>query len=146
MGKNKKKKGGSSSTAAAMNNKLKLQNMLANNMLGNEYLRGRRHGWALAIIFMSWILRREYRFGQKRLMRLLADLNEFSLEDFAYGPDGKFTAEEGKFQGLSVQDVIDQLDEECKIMVDLDSGLFRAKPKKSRKKNISDVSLIILGL
>lgn len=126
-----------------MHNKLKLQNVLANNMLGNEYLRGRRHGWALAILFMAYLLHNQYGFGQKRLMRLLRDLNEFSLEVIAFGPDGKFTAEDGKFQGLAVQDVVDVLDEECRILIDFDNGYFRAKePKKSCKKDIGDEEFV----
>ena len=146
MAKNKKKKGGGNATAAAMNNKMRMQNILANNMLGNEYLRGRRHGWALSILFMSYLLHNQYGFGQKRLMRLLGDLNEFSLEVIAFGPDGKFTAEEGKFQGLAVQDVIDVMDEECKIWVDFDKGYFRAKePKRSRKKDIGSEEFVRVG-
>lgn len=130
MAKNKKKRGGSNSTAAAMNNKLKLQNAMANNMLGVNYSKGRTEGWGLAILFMCWVLRKHYGFGQKRMLRLVHDLNEFALDVIGYGPDGVFKSKDGEFNGVSIQDVIDALDEECKIMVDLDTGLFRAKPKK----------------
>ena len=143
MAKNKSKKHGGGN--AAMHNKLKLQNVLANNMLGNEYLKGRRHGWAMAILFMSWLLHGQYGFGQKRLMRLLSDLNKFSLEVIAFGPDGRFTAPDGEFQGLAVQDVIDQLDEECRILVDFDNGYFRAREPKRRKKDIGAEEFVSVG-
>jgi hypothetical protein len=46
-----------------------------------------------------------------------------------YGPDGVFKSKDGEFNGVSIQDVIDVLYDECKIVVDLDTGLFRAKEK-----------------
>ena len=129
MAKNKKKRGGGNSTAAAMNNKLKLQNALANNMIGANYSKGRTEGWGLAILFMSWTLRKRYGFGQKRLLRLLEDLNDFALDVIGYGPNGVFKSKDGEFNGVSIQDVIDVLYDECKIVVDLDTGLFRAKER-----------------
>ena len=117
MAKNKKKKSGS----AAVAKRQALNEKLFHNMLGMEYTKGRSDGYMIAVIVMFWILHREHGFGKVRLTKVMKQVNDFCTQFIAVGPDGTNPSKEG-FQGLSLQDIVDTLADECQIYIDLKTG------------------------
>lgn len=96
------------------------------NMLGMEYNKGRRDGYTIAVIIISWVLHKEYGFGKMRLAKLLRQVNDFCNDYIAIGSDGVRKAIDG-FQGLSLQDIVDALADECDLFVNLQEGTLEIK-------------------
>ena len=57
----------------------------------------------------------------------MKQINNFCFDYIAIGPDGTRACEREGFQGVSIQDIIDGLADECGIYVDKKTGVFEVK-------------------
>ena len=134
MGKSKTRK--PRSNVAAMK-KQAMQMMLYENQLGMHSNGGRSEWYMIAVIIMFWVLHREYGFGKKRLAVMVHEVNAFCRDYIAVGEDGTRRCDREGFKGLSLQDMVDALKEECDVQIDLKTGILTV-PGVEKKEGKDD--------
>ena len=125
MGKNKQRKPRSN---AAAYKKMAMEKAMVNNALHAEYTKmfnqGLSAGYGTAVLVMFWLLHTEHGFGKKRLAVFMRKISDFCIEMLGPGPDGQQKPKEGEFAGISLQDIADQLAEECGVYIDTDTWMM----------------------
>ncbi|MBP3342283.1 MAG: hypothetical protein J6K99_07135 [Peptococcaceae bacterium] len=113
---------------AAAYKKMAMEKTLIDNALHAEYVRmfnqGLSNGYGTAVLVMFWLLHTEHGFGKKRLAVFMRKINDFCLEMLGPGPDGQQKPKENEFSGISLQDIADQLAEECGVYIDTKTWLM----------------------
>ena len=122
MAKSKKRKPRSN---AAMYKKMELERKMFNSAINADrnrvYDHGLNMGYTNATIIMLWLLRREYGFGKARLTKFLHQITTFCEE---YVLPGQSKQPEGKYQGITLEDMAEVLKDECDIHIDWEHGLI----------------------
>lgn len=122
MAKNKTRKPRSN---AAMYKKMALERKMLNNAINADrsrvFMQGENIGYTNATIIMLWLLRREYGFGKVRLTKFLHQITTFCE---AYVLPSQEKQPEGKYKGITLEDMAEALKEECDIHIDWQRGLI----------------------
>lgn len=115
---------------AAAYKKMAMEKALFDNALHAEYAKmfnqGLSAGYGTAVLVMFWLLHTEHGFGKKRLAVFMRKISDFCLEMLGPGPDGQQKPKEGEFAGISLQDIADQLAEECGVYINPETWVIEA--------------------
>lgn len=110
---------------AAMYKKMALERKMLNNAINADrsrvFMQGENIGYTNATIIMLWLLRREYGFGKVRLTKFLHQITTF-CESYVLPAQSK--QPEGKYKGITLEDMAEALKEECDIHIDWERGLI----------------------